>query len=178
MQAVMTPQQRREAKQKLLEQIKQGASVEEARSVSVLSVHRATVYRLLKRVQSHEGTFVDGRRGHAIKLRGDVLTFLTERCQAKMDLPSSALRDAIQERFSLTVSISQLNRVRASLGLTRKPGPQKEKPKAVSVEPGYSDGAGGLLLLAAANETGLLTQLQGFAPLFFPTHIDIDSALC
>jgi hypothetical protein len=33
----------------------------------------------------------------------------------------------MQERFSLTVSISQLNRVRASLGLTYKLVPREKK---------------------------------------------------
>jgi transposase len=118
----------REAKREILKQIKQGATASVARVCSAVPMHRTTVYRLLKRVQSNEEkAFVDGRHGHAIKLRGEVLTFLTERCQTSSDLPSSALRCAIQGRFSLTVSISQLNRVRASLGLTRKTIPQEKK---------------------------------------------------
>ncbi len=123
----MTPQQRREAKQKILERIKQGASVEQARSESVLPIHRATIYRLLKRVQSNEGRFVDGRHGSASKLRGEVLTFLTEHCQVSPDVSSLVLQGVIQKRFSLPVSISQLNRVRASLGLTRTSVPREKK---------------------------------------------------
>ncbi len=46
MQAAMTPQQRREAKQEILEQIKQGTEVEQARSASRVPIHRATLYRL------------------------------------------------------------------------------------------------------------------------------------
>jgi putative transposase len=128
MRAAVTTQQRQEAKREIIEHIKQGGSVELARNESRVQMHRATIYRLLKRVQSdEEKAFVDGRHGHAVKLRGEVLTFLTERCQTSLDLPSSALQCAIQERFSLTVSISQLNRVRASLGLTRKPVPREKK---------------------------------------------------
>jgi len=127
MEAAMTPQQRREAKREILERIKQGASVEQAKRESVLSIHRATIYRLLKRAGSNKGAFVDGRHGHAIKLRGEVLTFLTQHCQAYAALPSSALQGAIQEHFSFTVSISQLNRVRAKLGLSRKPVPREKK---------------------------------------------------
>jgi len=33
----------------------------------------------------------------------------------------------LQEHFSLCVSVSQFNRVRASLGLTRKPVPREKK---------------------------------------------------
>jgi hypothetical protein len=81
MHTAITPQRRREAKREILEQIKRGASVEQARSESLLLIHRATIYRLLKRAQSdEERAFVDGRHGHAVKLRGDVLTFLTEHC--------------------------------------------------------------------------------------------------
>jgi len=72
------------------------------------------------------GALTDGRHGHPVKLRGEVLTFLTKRCQTSPDLTSSVLQCAIQERFSLTVSISQLNRVRASLGLIRKLVPREK----------------------------------------------------
>ncbi len=128
MQAALTPQQRREAKQEILEQIKQGMSVEQARSASRVPIHRATIYRLLKRAQNNEeGSVLDGRHGHAIKLRGEVLTFLTEHCLVSPDVSSLVLQGAIQKRFSLPVSISQLNRVRASLGLTRKSRTREKK---------------------------------------------------
>src|SRR6266702_2846861 len=128
MQASVTPEQRKAARREIVRQVEQGATASVARICSAVPMHRTTVYRLLKRVQSdEEKAFVDGRHGHAMKLRGDVLTFLTERCQTNSDLPSSVLRCAIQERFSLTVSISQLNRVRASLGLTYKPVPREKK---------------------------------------------------
>ena len=83
MQAAMTPQQRREAKQEILEQIKQGTPVKQARSASRVPIHCATIYRLLKRVQNNEeGTVVDGRHGHPIKLCGEILVLMCEHCQA------------------------------------------------------------------------------------------------
>ena len=128
MPAHVTPEQRRRAKQEIVKAVRQGASASVARAQSGIPLHRTTVYRLLKRVQTdEERAFVDGRHGHAVKLRGEVLTFLMEWCQVHSDLPSSALQCAIQEHFSLSVSISQLNRVRASLGLTRKPIPREKK---------------------------------------------------
>jgi transposase len=124
----VTPEQRRVAKQEIVKTVRQGVSASVARERSGIPLHRTTVYRLLKRVQSNEErAFVDGRHGHAVKLRGEVLIDLSERCQASPDLPSSALQGALQECFSLTVSISQLNRVRASLGLTRKLVPREKK---------------------------------------------------
>lgn len=132
MQTLVTPQQRQAAKREIIWQVEQGATASVARSHSLVLMHRTTVYRLLKRVQREgEGALTDGRHGHPVKLCGEVLTFLIERCQTSSDLPSSALQYAIQERFSLMVSISQLNRVRASLGLTRKPAQlRKKSPKA------------------------------------------------
>src|SRR6266700_3657643 len=124
----VTPEQRRKAKQEIVNAVRQGASAAVARERSGVPMHRSTVYRLLKRVQKdEERAFVDGRHGYAVKLRGEVLISLSERCKTSPDLPSSALQCALQERFSLSVSISQLNRVRASLGLTRKPIPRETK---------------------------------------------------
>ncbi|HZR41023.1 MAG TPA: hypothetical protein VFB12_12945 [Ktedonobacteraceae bacterium] len=165
MQLTVTPKQRQAARRELIRQIEQGASAREARIRSAVPMHRTTVYRLLKRVQREgESAFVDGRHGHPVKLRGEMLTFLIESCQDTPNVSSSATQRAIEERFSHAPSVSQLNRVRASLGLTRKPVPREKKPKSVSIEPGYSEGAGGLLLLAAATETGLLTQLENALP--------------
>lgn len=89
-------------------------------------MHRTTVYRLLKRVQSEgERGLIDGRHGHPAKLRGAVLARVIEQCQTDPGVSSPTVQRALQERFALTVSVSQLNRVRASLGLTRKPVPRE-----------------------------------------------------
>jgi transposase len=91
-------------------------------------MHRTTVYRLLKRVQSEgEQALTDGRHGHPYILRGEVLAFVVERCQTNPCISSSTMQRALQERFALAVSVSQLNRVRASLGLTRKLVPREKK---------------------------------------------------
>lgn len=161
----VTPEQRRLAKQNIVKAVQQGASASVARSRSEISMHRTTVYRLLKRVQNEgEGASTDGRHGHPVKLRGEVLAFVREHCQANLSVSSAIVQHELHERFTLSISISQLNRVRASLGLIRKPAPREKKPKNVSVEPGYSEVAGGLLLLAAATGTGLLTQLTNALP--------------
>ena len=91
-------------------------------------MHRTTVYRLLKRVQREgEDAFNDGRHGHPVKLRGEILSFLQEHCQNNPSAPSSAVRCLLSERFGLSVSVSQLNRVRAAHGLSRQPMPREKK---------------------------------------------------
>ena len=127
MPATVTPQQRQAAKREIVRAIEQGVSAREARVRSAVPMHRTTVYRLLKRVQ-REGDhgFADGRHGHPVKLCGEVLTFLIESCQATPSLASSVLQRAICERFASAPSVSQLNRVRARLGLSRQPVPREK----------------------------------------------------
>jgi putative transposase len=128
MQPAVSPEQRQAAKRQMREQIEQGASVQQARSHSTVPMHRATVYRLLKRVRAEgEIAFTDGRHGHPIKLCGEVRTFLIETCQATPSVSSPVVQQAIQERFGLCISVSQLNRLRTSLGLSRSRLPREKK---------------------------------------------------
>ena len=128
MQATMTPQQRQATKREIVRVIGQGASVREARARSEVPMHHTTVYRLLKRVQCEgENAFTDGRHGHPVKLRGEVLTCLIEHCQAHPSVSGAQVQHAIAERFGSAPSVSQLNRVRARLGLSRQPVPQEKK---------------------------------------------------
>ena len=128
MQTTATPERRQAAKREIVKQIEQGVAAREARMNSAVPMHRTTVYRLLKRVQSEgERALTNGRHGHPVKLRGEVLAFVVERCQTNPCISSPTMQRALQERFALAVSVSQLNRVRASLGLTRKPVPREKK---------------------------------------------------
>jgi transposase len=128
MQTHVTSEQRQVAKREIVKQVEQGISAQQARMHSIVQMHRTTVYRLLKRVQREgEGAFTDGRHGHPVKLRGEVLVFLIEHCQANPCVSSPAVQRAIVERFGLALSVSQLNRVRADLGLSRQPVLQEKK---------------------------------------------------
>jgi transposase len=121
MQPTVSPEQRQAAKRQMIEQIEQGASVQQARSHSAVPMHRATVYRLLKRVRAEgETAYTDQRHGHSIKVRGEVRAFLLEVCQATPSVSSPAVQHAIHERYGLAISVSQLNRVRGKLGLSRR----------------------------------------------------------
>ncbi len=130
----VTGEQRQAAKRQIIEHIKQGASVQEARTVAVVPMHRTTVYRLLRRTQTEgEAAFSDGRHGHPVKLRGEARTFLIDFCRTSPAVSSPVLQTALQEQFGLTISVSQLNRVRAALGL-RSPSNRQEK-KAIGDSP-------------------------------------------
>ena len=128
MQPTITPKQRQAAKHEIIQQIEQGASVRQARLHCTVLMHRTTVYRLLKRVQREgESALAERRRGHPIKLRGDVLTFLKDQCQCNPFVSSSALQRLLYETFGLSISVSQLNRVRVALRLSRKPMSKEKK---------------------------------------------------
>lgn len=93
---------------------------------------RAMAYRLLRAVRT-KGNIVlqDGRHGHPSKLRGEVRSFLSQHCQQAPHTSGRMLQAALQERFQLNVSISQINRVRAELGLSNslQRKPQAKKPQ-------------------------------------------------
>lgn len=128
MQTPITPEQRQAARREIVRQVEHGATASEARVCSPVSMHRTTVYRLLKRVQREgEDAFNDGRHGHPVKLRGEILSFLQEHCQNHPSAPSSAVQCLLSERFGLSVSVSQLNRVRAAHGLSRQLVPREKK---------------------------------------------------
>ena len=112
-----------------------------------------------------EQAFVERRHGHPTKLRGDVLTWVLEYCQSHASASSSELQCLVAERFSLSVSVSQLNRVRAAHGLSRQAPPREKKSKeGLAIASGYHEQAGSLLRFSAATETGLLTQLEEALP--------------
>lgn len=135
MQPAVSPPQRQVAKRQMIEQIEQGALLSKKGGQSGVPMHRATVYRLLQRVRAQGETgYTDGRHGHPIKLRGEVRTLLIELCQATPSVSSPVVQHAIEERFGLALSVSQLNRVRASLGLSRRGVPREKKAQNVPLD--------------------------------------------
>jgi transposase len=121
-------QARRLARQEIVHQVAQGMTASEARKRCPVPMHRTTVYRLLKRVQCEgEQACIERRHGHPIKLSGEVLTFVLDYCQNHMYAASREVQHLVAERFSLSVSISQLNRVRAAHGLSRQAIPREKK---------------------------------------------------
>jgi transposase len=123
-----TQQTRQVAKREVVRQVEQGVTASDARRRCSVPMHRTTVYRLLKRVEREgEHAFIERRHGHPTKLRGEVLTCVLDYCQHYASAASREVQRLVAERFGITVSVSQLNRVRAAHGLSRKDLPREKK---------------------------------------------------
>ena len=106
---------------------------EVAAATESLSIKRAMAYRLVHAVRTRgDVALADGRHGHPSKLRGEARAFLEEQCRQAPSTPSSTLQEELRERFDLSVSISQLNRVRAALGISNRPQNQEQGKKQKS----------------------------------------------
>jgi transposase len=121
MSTTMTSEEQRVVKQQILAAFEHGSSVSDLLSTTPVPLHRATVYRLHQRFQTNpETALADGRQGHSSKLRGEVRVWLEAFCRATPECTSCTVQTALSERFGVWVSIAHLNRVRATLGLSRR----------------------------------------------------------
>jgi len=71
----------------------------------------------------------DGRHGHPSKLPGEARTFLADSCQEAPRTPSSVIQTLLHERFDVSMSISQINRVRVALGVSNRQESQQQGKK-------------------------------------------------
>ena len=118
---ILTPAQRRAAKHQLLTDLQEGYTVQEVQTRAVIPWHQVTIYRLRKRLQADPlSALEDGRHGHPVKLRGEVCQWTLDFCQQAPHTASHVVQAALQERFGLLVSISQLNRFRAAHGISSR----------------------------------------------------------
>jgi len=116
------------ARGQVVKAMEQGLSWHEATKRAGLEISQSTAYRLCQRMrQGGEQALHEGRHGHPVKLRGEVRKFLEEACRQAPHTPSHEVQTQLAERFSLTVSISQINRVRATLGVSNPPQSAKKK---------------------------------------------------
>lgn len=116
------------ARLQVVEAMEQGSPWYEAVERAGLQMSQATAYRLRQRMrQGGEQALHEGRHGHPIKLRGEVRTFLDEACRQAPHTPSHKIQTQLAERFSLAISVSQINRVRAMLGVSNVPQSAKKK---------------------------------------------------
>ena len=116
------------ARLQVVEAMEQGLPWHEAAKCAGLQISQSTAYRLRQRMrQGGEQALREGRHGHPIKLRGEVRTFLDEVCRQAPHTPSHEIQTQLAERFSLAVSVSQINRVRATLGVSNLPQSAKKK---------------------------------------------------
>ena len=63
-------------------------------------------------------TVLDDRHGHPYKVTEPVQTWLSEFCTTHPQIASSRVQSELQSRFGVAVSVSQINRVRAKLGVS------------------------------------------------------------
>jgi transposase len=126
----MDKEQRRTAKAHLVTGMQAGQSWQTAAAQAGLPISQSNAYRLWGAFRQRGVTALeDGRHGHPSKLRGEAGTFLEDSCRKTPQTPSSTIQTALRERFDLRVSISQINRVRAALGVSNhsKKSPREKK---------------------------------------------------
>jgi transposase len=130
----MDKEQYESAKACFVSCMQEGQSWQRASASAGLQISQSNAYRLMKAVrQRGEVALSDGRHGHPSKLRGAAQAFLEEQCRQAPQTPSSTVQVELQERFDLRVSVSQINRVRAALGISnhRKRPEQGKKRRSL-----------------------------------------------
>jgi transposase len=116
------------ARVQMVESMEQGLPWDEAAKQAELQISQSTAYRLRQRMrQGGKQALQEGRHGHPAKLRGEVREWLEETCRQAPYTPSHEIQAQLAERFALSISVSQLNRVRATLGVSNPPQSAKKK---------------------------------------------------
>jgi transposase len=116
------------ARVQVVEAMEQGLPWHEATKRAGLQISQSTAYRLRQRMrQGGKQALQEGRHGHPAKLRGEVREWLEETCRQAPHTPSHEIQAQLAERFALPISVSQLNRVRAALGVSNPPQSAKKK---------------------------------------------------
>jgi transposase len=112
----------------MVEAMEQGLPWHEAVKHARLEISQSTAYRLRQRMrQGGEQALHEGRHGHPIKLRGEVRTFLEQTCRQAPSTPGHEIQMHLAQQFSLQVSVSQINRVRTTLGVGKLPQRAKKR---------------------------------------------------
>ena len=107
----------------LIEAMFAGHSWQSAVAQSQLNISRSTAYRLLQCARDEDKAplvFLDDRHGHPYKLTEPMQIWINELCSDDLQIPSSRVQGELQSRFGVAVSVSQINRVRAKLGVSNQ----------------------------------------------------------
>ena len=108
----------------LLEYMFAGYSWQEAAARSQLKISRAMAYRLRQMAcdeEKAERAFLDDRHGHPSKLTEPAQVWLKEFCTPNPQVASSQVQTELKTQLGIEVSVSQINRVRARLGVGKQP---------------------------------------------------------
>src|SRR5205823_12204287 len=113
----------RAARLQLIGRMFAGQSWQTAVAQSQLNISRSTAYRLVQYARDEDKAtmpFLDDRHGHPYKLTGPVQAWISEVCSDNVQMPSSKVQGELKSRFGIAVSVSQINRVRATLGVSNQ----------------------------------------------------------
>lgn len=114
----MNRDQHRTARATCVALMQAGQSWQQAVAASGLPIGRSAAYALVQRVKKDgDAALVERRCGHAHKLRPPIRDWIVTTCQADPHIPSHRLQPMITAQFAVTISISQINGVRAVLGV-------------------------------------------------------------
>ncbi len=117
----MGQEQRRAAKLRVVGEMERGLPWHKAAKAADSRLSRATAFRALRIVRTQgEDALKDGRHGHPHKLTERVREWLVEYCRGAPKTPSRVVQTEIEQQFGITVSVSQVNRVRAVLGVSSR----------------------------------------------------------
>ena len=118
------------AKTQFVASLQEGQSWQTSAAKAGLQISQSSAYRLWGAFrQRGETALSDGRHGHPIKLRGAARAFLEEQCRQAPQTPSSTIQVGLRERFDVSVSVSQINRVRTALGISNHSKSQRQEKK-------------------------------------------------
>jgi len=116
------------ARVQVVEAMERGLPWHEAAKLAGLQISQSTAYRLRQRMRrGGKQALQEGRHGHPVKVRGEVREFLEATCRQTPHTPRHEIQALLAERFALTMSVRQLNRVRAALGVSNPPQSAKKK---------------------------------------------------
>jgi transposase len=113
----------RAARLQLIGRMLAGQPWQTAVAESQLHLSRACAYRLVQYARDEEKApqiFLDDRHGHPYKVTASVQTWISEVCTDNAQMPSSKIQSELKSRFGVAVSVSQINRVRAKLGVSNQ----------------------------------------------------------
>jgi transposase len=109
-----------------------GHSWQAALAQSQVHMSRSTAYRLRQLARDDhkaELAVLDDRHGHPYKLLEPARTWLAAFCTTHPQLASSRVQAELKTTFGVSVSVSQIHRVRATLGIsTQRRGQTQGQP--------------------------------------------------
>lgn len=127
--------ERRTTKRLVIEAMAAGLPWEVARQRANAPISRATAFRWQARFRTDgAAAFEEQRHGHAWLVTQPVQDWIVTYCQAHPHTPSHALKPLVAAALGCSISVSRLNGIRTTLGVTYQ-RPRHEKKDPASPQP-------------------------------------------